>query len=293
MCAKEDGILQNHVVARTFSPIFHFALFGLRRQEVRLKKGMFIVSIDVDVGNEKLGVINQGRCDRDVNPHVSERFVGEVEQRNLPLLLDLFEDFEIPVTFAFRGQLFDVDASFPKLVMRSSIKHEIGSHGYYHRAFTSLSCDEANEELKMTSIAMKKLGVVPKSFVFPRNKIAHLDLLKKYGYVCYRGLGGFTRDGSYIRAAYDELYDVHPSFFVGCMGDPFFVKKTVDICARRKLPFHVWFHPRDIGDTEKNAKRGFERILIPILKHAKRRERTGILTFETMLSAANEAKSAA
>jgi len=287
-----NKILQNYVITSIFSPIFHCALFGLRRPIVRFENGMFITSIDVDVGSKELGVINQGRYDRDVSGslHDSESFVGEVEQRNLPLLLSLFDDFEIPVTFAFRGQLFDVDTSLPKLVMSSSIKHEIGSHGYYHRAFTSLSCEEANEELKMTTIAMKKIGVIPRSFVFPRNKIAHLDLLKKHGYICYRGLGGFTRDGTYIRTDYDELCDIHPSQYIGRTADPFFVKKTVDICARRRLPFHVWFHPRCIGDTEEQAKRRIERTLSQLLRHAKRKERVGALTFETMLSVMNKAK---
>ncbi len=281
-------ISRNRVVS-IFRTVFHIALFSLRRRTRRFDNGMFIVSIDVDVGNEKLGVINQGRFDRDVSDYDSERFVGEVEQRNLPLLFDLFEDLEIPVTFAFRGQLFDVDVSFPKLVMGSSIRHEIGSHGYYHRVFSSLSREEADEELKMTSTAMKRGGVVPRSFVFPKNKIAHLDLLMKYGYICYRGLGGFIRDDTYIRAKYDELYDVHPSFFVGRLNDLFSAKRTVDICARRKLPFHIWFHPRDIGDKEEQAKRYIERMLAPLLRHAKRKERVGALTFETMLSAVNKA----
>lgn len=281
---------QNHVGAWLFSPIFHLALFSLRRQTIRFENGMFIISIDVDVGNEKLGVINRGKFDRDVDDHHSERFVGEIEKRNLPLLLNLFEDFEIPVTFAFRGQLFDVDTSFPKLVKASSTKHDIGSHGYFHRTFTSLTYDDANEELKMTSKAMKKLGITPRSFVFPKNQIAHLDLLKKYGYACYRGLGGLIRDGLYIRTDSNGLYDIHPSLFIGRIDNSLLVKETIDICVRKKLPFHVWLHPKDIGTTEEQAVKRIERMLSPLLKHVKRKEKAGALTFETMLSAANKAK---
>ncbi len=280
---------ENHL-APIFSPIFHFTLFGLRRQVVQFENGMFITSIDVDVGNEKLGLLNRGRYDRDISDHDSERFVGEVEQRNLPLLFNLFEDFEIPVTIAFRGQLFDVDASFPKLVIGSSIRHDIGSHGYYHRAFTSLSHEEADEELKMTSIAMKKYGVIPRSFIFPKNMIAHLDLLKEYGYTCYRGLGGFLRDGTYIGTDYGGLYNIHPSFFMDSINDSSFVKRIVDTCSRRKLPFHVWFHPRDVGDTKEQAKKRIKRTLSPLLKHVKRKERAGVLTLETMFSATNKAR---
>jgi peptidoglycan/xylan/chitin deacetylase (PgdA/CDA1 family) len=251
---------------------------------------MFITSIDVDVGDEKVGTINRGRYDQDVHEHYSERFVGEVEQRNLPLLIKLFEDIEVPVTFAFRGQLFDVDTHLPRLVKHSSLKHEIGSHGYFHRAFTGLSHDEANEELRMTSRAMKKLDVFPRSFVFPRNMIAHLDLLRKYGYVCYRGLGGLIRDGMYVRRDSNGLHDVHPSLFIGWLKDTAFAMRIVDQCVSKKLPFHVWFHPKDLGDTEEQARKRIERILSPLLSHAKRKEKAGTLTFETMSSATNKAK---
>ncbi len=285
-----DTILQNYLFASVFSPVFRYALLGLRRRTPQFESGMFITSLDVDVGDEKVGVINQGRCDREVSALVSERFVGRVEQRNLPLLLNLFEDFEIPITFAFRGQLLDIDMSLPKLVMGSSIGHEIGSHGYYHTAFTNLSREAADEELKITSMAMKRVGVAPKSFVFPRNRVAHLDLLKKHGYVCYRGEGGLIRDDTYIRADHDSIYDVHPSLWIGWIHDPFIVKKTVNICARRRLPFHVWFHPRDIGSAKREAERRIRTMLSPLLRYAKGKERGGTLTFETMLSATIKAK---
>jgi len=36
-------------------------------------------------------------------------------------------------------------------------------------------------------------------FVFPKNIIAHLDLLEKYRYKCYRSYGNFINDDMYIK----------------------------------------------------------------------------------------------
>jgi len=148
---------------------------------------MFIISVDVDVGDKELGVINDGKNDANVSSSTSEYLVGAIEERVLPLIVDLFDDFEIPVTFAIRGQLTEVDDSILDLILHSTVKHDIGAHGYYHRQFVNLSRTEAENELKMISVGMKNFGILPRSFVFPRNSVAHLELLEKYGYECYRG----------------------------------------------------------------------------------------------------------
>ena len=70
---------------------------------------------------------------------------------------NFLENSEIPATFAFRGQLADTDDSLIELVKQSSIKHEIGAHGYYHRCFTSLSHSEAERELRMISAGIEKI----------------------------------------------------------------------------------------------------------------------------------------
>jgi len=248
---------------------------------------MLIVSVDVDVGSKEVGVINKGKNDVNVNRYMSEYSVGKMEERSLPLIIDFFNNFEIPVTFAVRGQLTIMDDSILKLLLKSPVKHDIGSHGYYHRDFTNLSQNEADYELTMISVGMKKFGITPRSFVFPNNGVAHLNLLEKYGYKCYRGYGDFMNDGMYIKK-HGQLFDIHPSLFIGQSVSPIFLKKIADISIKRKLPFHVWFHPWNLGETKESIHKSINKVFSPFFKYAAKQEKSGMLTFETMLSAAKK-----
>lgn len=251
---------------------------------MQLESGMLIISIDVDVGSKELGVINEGKNDADVNIHISEYSVGEIEERVLPLFLDLFNDFEIPVTFAIRGQLTEVDNSILELLLKSPVKHDIGAHGYYHKQFQKLSHNEAENELNMISVGMKKFDVTPRSFVFPGNSVAHLDLLEKYGYKCYRSYGDFMNDCMYIEKQ-GRLYDIHPSLYLDQSISSIFLKKILDIAIAKNLPFHIWFHLWNFGETKESTQRTINKAFIPLFKYAKQKEKSHMLTLETMLSA--------
>jgi hypothetical protein len=249
-----------------------------------LEKGMLIVSTDIDVGSPELGVINRGKRDRDVNTRLSECQIGKIEELSVPLFVEVFDDFGIPITFAVRGQLTEVNGSILELLLRSSVKHDIGAHGYYHREFTNLSRNEAENELNMISSGMRKFGIVPRSFVFPKNSVAHLDLLEKYGYKCYRSYGGFMYDCMYIEKQ-GQLYNIHPSLYID-QGTSFtFLKKILDVSIAKKLPFQVWFHLWNFGGTKESIQRSINSVFFPLLKYAKKKEKSGLLTFETMLSA--------
>jgi peptidoglycan/xylan/chitin deacetylase (PgdA/CDA1 family) len=263
--------------------------YSIEKPKMQLEKGMFIISIDVDVGSRQLGIINRGKNDANVNDCISEYQVGELEETVLPLFVETFNDFEIPVTFAIRGQLTEVNDSIIGLLLKSPVKHDIGAHGYYHREFTNLSRNEAENELNMISTGMKKLGIVPRSFVFPKNSVAHLDLLEKYGYKCYRSYGDFKNDRMCIEKQ-GQLYNIHPSLYID-QGTRFtFLKKILDISIAKKLPFHVWFHLWNFGETEEAIRRTINKVLAPSFKYAKKKENSGMLTFETMLSATEKLK---
>jgi len=254
---------------------------------MHLETGMLIISIDVDVGNKELGVINKGKNDANVNRYMSEYRVGEIEEVALPLFVEVFNDFEIPVTFAIRGQLTEVNGSILELLLKSSVKHDIGAHGYYHRKFLDLSRNEAEKELNMISVGMKKFGIVPRSLVFPKNSVAHLDLLEGYGYKCYRDYGDFMRNCMYIERK-GQLYNIHPSLYVGEGASFVFLKKILDISIANQLPFHVWFHLWNFGETKEAMQKIIKRVFLPFFNYAKRKEGNGVLSFETMLSAASK-----
>lgn len=267
------------------SQLYHLVAYRLKKPKMQLENGMFIISIDVDVGSKELGIINKGKNDANVHRYISEYSVGEIEEWALPLLVDLLNDFEIPVTFAVRGQLTEVDDFILKLLRKSSVKYDIGAHGYYHRYFKNLSQNEAEDELKMISVGMKKFGIIPRSFVFPANSVAHLNLLEKYGYKCYRSYGNFMNDCMYIEKQ-GRLYDIHPSLYLGQSIGSIFLKKIVDIAITKRLPFHMWFHLWNLGETNKSIHRSIKKVLFPLFNYAKKKEKSGELTFETMLSAA-------
>jgi len=270
-----------------FSELYHFVAFRLEKPKMQLENGMLIISIDVDVGSKELGVINEGKNDANISRHFGEYLIGAMEERALPLFVDLFNDFEMPVTFAIRGQLTEVNDSILELLLKSSVKHDIGAHGYYHRKFTNLSRNEAQNELDMISSGMRKFGIAPRSFVFPKNCVAHLDLLEKYGYKCYRSCGGFMNDCMYIEKQ-GQLYDIHPSLYIDRGTSFTFLKKILDISIAKRLTFHIWFHLWNFGEDEKSISKTIKNLFIPFLYYAKEKQENGQLAFGTMLSAAEK-----
>ena len=262
--------------------------FALEKTESDFERAMLIFSIDVDAGKKGLGSINHGKNDSNVHNHYTEDQVGEIEQKALPLLVNLFNSVKVSVTFAIRGQFAEIDDYFIPLLLNSTVRHDIGGHGYSHRDFQSLSRKEVEYELSMLSSSFEKFGIKPQSFVFPRNLVGHLDLLEEFGYKCYREGGNFLNDGMYIEKR-GRLYDVHPSLYLNENSKVAFLKKILDIAIKKRVPLHFWFHPWNFGENESELRRGINQILKPFLEYAKTQEEIGKLTFETMLSAARKA----
>jgi peptidoglycan/xylan/chitin deacetylase (PgdA/CDA1 family) len=271
------------------SGAYHAVFFEVHRLISRLENGMLIVSVDVDVGSKELGIINKGKNDANVSRYFSECIIGELEELTVPMFANLLDSHGIPATFAIRGQLTEVSDSVLEMLIKSSVNHDIGAHGYYHRKFETLSLSEAEDEIRMISRGMQRFGLTPRSFVFPRNSVAHLDLLVKYGYECYRDHGDFLHDSMLIKKK-GGLWDVHPSLAVDQYTKFAFLKRILDVAVEQKLPLHLWFHLRDFGYTGSDVRRNLERVFLPIFAYAKRKERDGVLTFETMLSASRKAR---
>jgi peptidoglycan/xylan/chitin deacetylase (PgdA/CDA1 family) len=268
----------------TLSQFMHLADFTVRHPTIQFEKGALITSIDVDVGSSFIGDINKGKNDINVHEYLTENRIGEIEEKTIPSLIEFFNCLETPVTFAIRGQLTEMKSPVLELLQESPFKHDIGAHGYYHRTFTSLSALEAKHELELISSGMEKFNIKPKSFVFPKNQVAHLSLLEEFGYACYRGEGGLGKDLMNIRKQ-GRLYNICPGLFLGVTHNPLFLAKIIDISVKNRVPFHVWFHPSDLYETrERSARRKIDRVLLPVYKYAKKREKKGELSFETMHS---------
>jgi hypothetical protein len=266
------------------SELSHFLTYSIRKQRVSLEKGMLIISTDIDVGSSKLGVINKGKNDKNVNTRFNEYQIGKVEELSVPLFVEIFGDFGIPITLAVRGQLTEIDSQVLEILLASHVKHDIGAHGYYHRKFTQLTHDEAEDELRMVSAGMKKCRLIPRTFIFPANCVAHLDLLEKYNYTSYRGYGDFVKDCTYIEKC-GRLYNVHPSIYINRHTNLPLLKKILDVSIEKRLPFHIWFHFWNFGEDKKSVSKSIKNLFVPFLNYAKEKQEKGILTFDTMLSA--------
>ena len=138
-------------------------------------------------------------------------------------LLNLFEKHNIPATWAVVGHLFldycECENGMPhrnmprfkedwystdpctdiqkdplyygkdivEKILSNRIEHEIGYHSFSHVIFSECSREVAEAEIKEGVRLAKEFGITFKSFVFPENKIGHIDALKENGFKIYRG----------------------------------------------------------------------------------------------------------
>jgi hypothetical protein len=252
-----------------------------------LRESMMIISIDIDAGSKMLGYINNGKNDTAVNNHHSESIIGQIEETALPLFVELLEDMGISATFAVRGQLLDCCEGSIDCLIDSSVVHDIGSHGYSHKQFCDLSSDEAESEIRKTTEAIKKLGITPHSFIFPRNAVAHLDILEKYGYKCFRSNGGLRHDAMQIKRV-GNIHNVFPSMLLDQNTDISIAKQLLNIAIGKKAPLHLWFHLWNFGSDERSLKLNLENRLKPFLQYAQETRNQGLLSFETMDTAVKQ-----
>jgi len=141
----------------------------------------------------------------------------------IAFLLNVFEKYGIPATWAIVGHLFldsckgeegvahkdmprpkenwySVDPStgihsaplyygsdIIEKVLASPIEHDIGYHSFSHPIFTECSREVAQAEIEIGIKLAQRFGINLKSFVFPQNRVKHVDILKKNGFQIYRG----------------------------------------------------------------------------------------------------------
>lgn len=135
-------------------------------------------------------------------------------------LLDLFDEYEVPATWAVVGHLFlrDCDGEHPEhpappgwfahergpdahprdlrfadglvaAIREAAVDHEIGLHTFSHVEFgdPATSAELARAEVRAGLEAARERGLAPTTLVFPRNQVGHRDVLAAEGIECYRG----------------------------------------------------------------------------------------------------------
>ena len=229
-------------------------------------------------------------------------------------LLGLFDTFDVRATWAVVGHLLTDDPQYrdchplPETWFRtadegiehrpeewlgrdlidavatSPVGHELGSHSFSHAIFTDVGADVAAAECQLSREIGDQYGFEFRSFVFPRNRIAHRRVLADHGFECYRGLqpnglpavpglrGLGLLAGSLtgrvtpppVTPSVDEfgLVTVPASVFLGgfrgqpwsglaaLYGDPVvkLVRRGIDRAIENGSTFHLWLHPHDLTD---------------------------------------------
>jgi len=254
---------------------------------------LFLITLDVELG---WGLA------RSRSNHLDLLKKDEKQVREaIDFLLKNFEGYQIPATWAMVGHLF-LDSCQKKdgiphpdmphvrddwyscdpatnitqdplfygrdiveKVLASRLKHEIGYHSFSHVIFSECSRQVAQAEIEAGLKLARESGIELKSFVFPKNQIGHIDVLKEYGFQIYRGKN-LTRavQNSYLMNKLGAIMDTGlapptearlvegiwelPSSLYFCEPRlPFTLLPRTKLGLRRainsKKIFHVFLHP--------------------------------------------------
>jgi len=304
--------------------------------DVVLDRGVFVVSIDTELAwgaAHRRGDGSARRYDRE------REVVGQV--------LDLFDRYGIPGTWAIVGHLFldrcergadgrahpdqprpdyawlagddwyavdpcsDVAAAptfyAPDLVERIAqcpTRQEIASHGFTHMIADDPGCSRETfaAELAASHVAATRHGVALRSFVFPRNQVAHVDAVAESGFAAYRGrrmappfsgLSGWRRrmattvdrlrplSGSAVRPVCEPsgIWNLPQTYYFapastrrrtppGLWSRP--ARARLRQAVRHRTLFHLWFHPADITANPTRALACLRHICAAAAEHRAR-----------------------
>ncbi len=245
-----------------------------------MNKGIFCISIDTE--------LLWGRKDLNYSKFISKTLK---ENEIIKKLLEIFKKYDIPSTWAIVGKLYEGNdplwsgKNIIRMIKQNS-NQEIASHSYSHEIFTQISRNEAEKEIKDN---------IAKSFVFPRNEIAYLDILKKYGFKAFRGKDKTNLEllipripPTYKIKNESGLINIPGSmYFVSARGVKKYIpnnlryfkcKLGIEKAISEKEIFHLWFHPIDFADKTNSLFKELEYIL----KYADQKRKEGKLEIKNM-----------
>jgi peptidoglycan/xylan/chitin deacetylase (PgdA/CDA1 family) len=198
--------------------------------------------------------------------------------------------------------------SLVKRLLAAQVPQEIGCHSFSHVIFGDPGCsrETAVSEIRACLRAAAGLGVTPRSFAFPRNRVGHLDVLREHGFTCFRGPDpiwyaiGRGKYGRLKRAA-------HLAGVIGARRPPVVLprrtKGLIDIpgstiyfpangvrrhvpvsrrvrrvlsgvesAARERRIMHLWFHPTNLADETQAMLGGLRTVFADVARRRARHE---------------------
>lgn len=261
----------------------------IKQSKSQRQSGTFCISIDTELlwGRKDLAY------SKFIKPTHKEREI-------ITKLLQLFRKYKIGATWAIVGKMFEkgdklwYGADIVQEIKKTPLQ-EIASHSHSHPEFTNLSKRQAGEEISKAVKTAKINGVKMISFIFPRNKIAHLSILKKNGFLLFRGSDKSNLELLFLRtpptykpSINSGLINIPGSlYFVSARGLRKFIptglrflkaKLAIDKVVKNGEVFHLWFHPVDFAESTDKLFKEFEQILI----YANKKQKQGRLSIKTM-----------
>lgn len=194
-----------------------------------------------------------------------------------------------------------------RLIKRFPLQ-EIGSHSFSHIIFGDPGCSKqcAEDEIELCVTLAKKMKIKLASFVFPRNSVGYLSLLKKYGFSSFRGenpryripfIGSNLRTGEYFLSIPPAVFE--PKEVEGLVNIPeslYFpsargvrrylpnlfrfkkIQQGIDQAIKQQAVFHLWTHPTDFADDTERLLLVFKQVL----HYANQKRKEGKLSVLTM-----------
>ena len=246
------------------------------------RKASFIISIDLELA---WGVYDK------INSNIIKK-INEEEREICKKLLYIFDENELTVTWAVVAALLDsrsisIDKENQKAwyspdilenILKSKTKHLIASHSYGHKEFNISNKKEIFEDFEKSKFIFEKNDIKTDVFVFPRNQVFHLDILKQFDFKTFRSVDiswykkvyNYNKFLGKISNIIDKTFpiktnSIRPSVnSLGlteiptsllliskngirslvsnlCMFKK--IKDGIDLAINRNECFHLWFHP--------------------------------------------------
>jgi peptidoglycan/xylan/chitin deacetylase (PgdA/CDA1 family) len=199
-------------------------------------------------------------------------------------LVELSEKYGVPLTWAICGRTAEEDTKAYSRILDSTQEQEIGIHTYSHIDASRSGEGELEAEITKCIVTLG-LPSTPRTFVFPWNREAHFDVLKRMGFLVYRGdkrvIGGLSKARG--------LWNIPPVYYVDqkSVGAASLMKRYVDICIRHRAVFHLWTHPWSIVEEGGSSERMVRTALEPVFAYLAQKRDEGLLHTGTMGSLAS------
>ena len=190
-----------------------------------------------------------------------------IPHKDMPRFKEDWYDYD-PCTDILRDSLY-YGKDIVEKILSNRIEHEIGYHSFSHVIFSECSREVAEAEIKVGNKLAKVFGITLKSFVFPENKIGHIDVLRENGFKIYRGenQGRYDLSQSFLIRKFngginkmiapptepkwmDGIWEIPSSMYFCDPQIKFSVLPRAKLglyrAIRSKKVFHVFLHPHNL-----------------------------------------------